>query len=100
MAKKTNSEATPSGYFRKILTENPGWLDLKSNDPIRARWKQDHGQDMSDRVARLMTNVKSKLRQDKKKRAAHPQPKKPVPKPKPKREGPAVAPAAAVPHLE
>lgn len=122
MARKAGKVPTVSSYFQGILTENPEWLALKSNDPIRKRWNEDHGgQDMSAREAGIMTNVKSKLRREGRDRTeARPERKKPGPKPAgaavyssneydqyfdspkpgPKPTGTPVPPSAAVDQLE
>jgi hypothetical protein len=54
---------TISGYFRKVLADNPQLLDGRSNDAILERWRHDHpGQEVSKQVKQGLQNVKSILR--------------------------------------
>ena len=97
MAKKAGSGPNISEWFRNVFGEHPDWLELGTNKPIRDRWKEEHGSDMPDNVVNLMTNVKGKLRRDRREAA------KPGRKPKAKPAapaGPARTPRAALAELE
>ncbi|HXG10613.1 MAG TPA: hypothetical protein VNK04_12700 [Gemmataceae bacterium] len=51
------------GYFRKVFAEHPEWLDMKSNELIKARFEQDHpGQEFTPKIRANMANIKSILR--------------------------------------
>lgn len=51
------------GYFRSVLTENPEWLDIKSNDLMKARYEADHpGKVFTKGTRANLANVKSVLR--------------------------------------
>ena len=62
MAKKANGGPNISDWFRQVYKEHPEWLKLDSNQSIRDRWKLEHGSDMPQNVANIMSNVKGKLR--------------------------------------
>ena len=70
---KTASEPTsgaggngesPSGYFRRLFTENPKLLEGRSNDEILRRWLADHPGESAvpDRIKGILANVKSIMR--------------------------------------
>jgi hypothetical protein len=83
MAKKratTNDEAATgqteniSAYFRQVFAENPKWLNTRSNEAVLARWLEDHPgeQEVPERVKQNLSNVKSVLRRQKRKRGGRP----------------------------
>jgi hypothetical protein len=89
MAKTTaatkQAPETLTGYFRRILRENPKLLKGRSNDELLARWKEDHpGQDITNSVKAGLQNAKSALRSKRRRRKATPvegQPAQETPKP-------------------
>jgi len=81
MAKKKPSngegqsgEETISGYFRRVFAENPKWLGTRSNDAVLKRWLDDHPNEteVPERVRQNLSNVKSVLRKQKRKRGGRP----------------------------
>src|SRR5262249_54750629 len=74
MAKKTTGpgDESTSGYFRRILKENPRWFKAKSNQEIEARWIADHPEDrrMPQRPRYILSNVKSSLRSKRRRKRA------------------------------
>ena len=55
---------TTSGYFRRIIKEDPRLLKKGSNAELLGRWLKDHPgeKEVPDRVKGILFNVKSKLR--------------------------------------
>ena len=66
MAKRKHKRGTLSGYFRQTFTEHPEWLQEKSNNPILAKYRVDHGMGADDPVDKKvkgnLANLKSVLR--------------------------------------
>jgi hypothetical protein len=71
-AGQDNQGENVSGYFRKVFAENPGWLDTRSNDAVFARWLADHPGEITvpEKVRQNLSNVKSILRKQSRKKAA------------------------------
>ena len=67
MAKK-NRKNKPNffAYFREIFTENPQWLDQRSNADVYARYRQDHNvaedEPVAKHVKEALANTKTQLR--------------------------------------
>jgi hypothetical protein len=60
---------TLTGYFRRILNENPKLLKSRSNDQAISSWQADHpGQEFTSKVRAGFMNAKSALRHKKRKR--------------------------------
>jgi two-component sensor histidine kinase len=77
MAKQKGNEGTVTGYFRTIFAERPDWLGEKSNDPILARYREDHniapGGEIDKKIKQNLANIKSVLRkQSRKKKRGRP----------------------------
>ena len=54
---------TLTGYFRRILKENPKLLNRRSNDELIGRWRADHpGRQVTSKVRAGLANAKSALR--------------------------------------
>jgi hypothetical protein len=78
--KKATAEGTDgqgenvSGYFRTVFAENPSWINTRSNDAVLARWLADHpGEtEVPDRVKQNLSNIKSVLRQKRRKKRGRP----------------------------
>jgi hypothetical protein len=81
--KQTSAGKTPSRndnstdrYFRQILTENPVWVTLRSNEPIFKQWLEDHPgyTAVPQEVKNGLSNVKSTMfqRQRRRKRSDTP----------------------------
>jgi hypothetical protein len=89
MAKATaaNKRApeTLTGYFRRILQENPKLLKSRSNEELLGRWKADHpGQEITNSVKAGLQNAKSALRSKRRRRKKAPageQPAQAAPQP-------------------
>jgi hypothetical protein len=69
MAKKRRrSGENMSAYFRTVFTDQPQWLDQKSNDDVVARYRADHGMgataDVGQSVKQTMANMKSIMRKE------------------------------------
>jgi len=66
MAKRNNKRGTVSGYFRQVFNDHPEWLKEKSNEPILAKYRTDHGMAndavVEKRVKSNLANLKSSLR--------------------------------------
>jgi hypothetical protein len=67
MARTTAATKQPAetltGYFRRILKENPKLLNRRSNDELIGRWRADHpGRQVTSKVRAGLTNAKSALR--------------------------------------
>ena len=79
---KSNGEAGESktGYFRRLLRDNPKLLDGRSNPELIDRWKRDHpGEEFSGSVRAALQNAKSaerhlRRKKGRKKKAAQAQP--------------------------
>ena len=58
------ADETVSGYFRRLFTENPRWLDATSNAEIVQRWLADHPgtSEMPRNIRNTLANLKSVLR--------------------------------------
>ena len=84
-----------SGYIRRVFKENPKWIETRSNDEILARWLKDHpGEtEVPERVKKNLSNVKSLLRQARRKKPGRP-------KKESQPAGPTAAPRSAVRGLE
>lgn len=63
---RKSSEESKAGWFRKVFTERPDWLDGKSNKEVRERWVKEHPPHttMPADVQNAMGNVKSLMRRD------------------------------------
>lgn len=73
MAKTKRKGESLGGYFRQVFVENPDWIKIKSNDLIEARYEADHpGQKWNPRVRGNMSNIKSLLRKQARKRGPKP----------------------------
>jgi hypothetical protein len=87
MAKTTaTKEPEPlTGYFRRILGENPRLLKGRSNEELLTRWKADHpGQEVTNSVKAGLQNAKSALRSKRRRRKKAPageQPAQAAPQP-------------------
>ena len=73
MARTTAAPKQPAetltGYFRRILNENPKLLNRRSNDELIGRWRADHpGQHVTGKVRAGLMNAKSALRHKQRKR--------------------------------
>jgi hypothetical protein len=68
-----NGETT-GGYFRRVFQENPRFLGTRSNDEIVSRWLADHpgAKTMPANVQKHLSNVKSILRQKRRKKLGRP----------------------------
>jgi hypothetical protein len=60
------------GYFKRLLRENPAWLEGRSNAALLGRWLEDHPDqaEVSDSVKAGLQNAKSALRSKKRRRKA------------------------------
>jgi hypothetical protein len=66
---RSEKTETPTGYFCRILRENPKLLKGRSNDELISRWRADHpGQEFTGRIRAGLMNAKSALRHKKRKR--------------------------------
>ena len=77
MAKRKGNAPSVSGYFRTVFAERPEWLGEKSNDPILARYREDHniapGGEIDKKIKQNLANLKSVLRkQGRKKKRGRP----------------------------
>jgi hypothetical protein len=74
MAKQTPaaSEVTPSGYFRRILSEDPKLLKGRNNETLLNRWLADHPGEkrIPKNIRSILSNVKSVLRSKRRRRKA------------------------------
>src|ERR1700730_748990 len=66
MAKRKSKRGTVAGYFRQVFAAQPEWLKEKSNDPILAKYRIDHGMaadaPVEKSVKANLANLKSVLR--------------------------------------
>src|SRR5438132_204572 len=66
MAKRKHKRGSVAGYFREVFAAQPEWLKEKSNDPILAKYRIDHGlaadAQVEKRVKANLANLKSVLR--------------------------------------
>jgi hypothetical protein len=66
MAKRKRKGGTVAGYFRQVFATQPEWLKEKSNDPILAKYRLDHGMaadaPVDKSVKANLANLKSVLR--------------------------------------
>ena len=66
MAKRKHKRGSIAGYFRQVFEAQPEWLKEKSNDPILAKYRIDHGLAadalVDKRVKSNLANLKSVLR--------------------------------------
>jgi hypothetical protein len=66
MAKRKSKRGTVTGYFRQVFAAQPEWLKEKSNDPILAKYRLDHGlavdAPVDKSVKSNLANLKSVLR--------------------------------------
>jgi hypothetical protein len=64
---------TPSGYFRRLFTDNPKLLKGRSNEEVLKRWLADHPGEKAvpDRIKYIVANVKSVLRERLRKKPGH-----------------------------
>jgi len=66
MAGRRNKRGTVSGYFRQVFKDHPEWLKEKSNEPILAQYRTDHGMaadaDIEKKIKSNLANLKSALR--------------------------------------
>jgi hypothetical protein len=66
MAKRKGKRGSVAGYFRQVFEAQPEWLKEKSNDPILAKYRIDHGMSADEpvdkRVKANLANLKSVLR--------------------------------------
>ena len=66
MAKRKRKRGELSAYFRETFTEHPEWLKEKSNKPILAKYRLDHGigadVPVDKKVQGNLANLKSVLR--------------------------------------
>ena len=66
--RKKRRKKSLGGYFRNVFTENPEWLDLRSNDLVQAKYEADHpGKKLTTAVRSNMANIKSVMRQENRK---------------------------------
>jgi hypothetical protein len=73
MAKKKSTGESLGGYFRRVFTENPDWLKVKSNDLVKERYEADHlGEEFTSRIRANMSNIKSIMRKQMRKRGPKP----------------------------
>jgi hypothetical protein len=62
---------TLTGYFRRILREDPKLLKTRSNDELLRRWQADHpGEEVTNKTRAGLQNAKSALRSRRRKRRA------------------------------
>jgi hypothetical protein len=68
MAKRKGKRGVLTKYFRDVFDAHPEWLQGKSNDPILAQYRQDHGMAMGTSVDKKikanLANLKSTLRKE------------------------------------
>jgi hypothetical protein len=68
MAKRKGKRGVLTKYFRDVFDAHPEWLQGKSNDPILAQYRQDHGMTMGASVDKKikanLANLKSTLRKE------------------------------------
>jgi hypothetical protein len=59
-------------YFRKVFTENAGWLNERSNDKVLQKWLADHAgqKEVPQSVKKVMAKIKGVLRSKKRKKVA------------------------------
>lgn len=71
---------TRSGYFRRVFAENPKLLRGKSNQEVLQRWLADHPgeKEVPDRIKYILSNVKSILRKQRRKRGRPKQEEQPA----------------------
>lgn len=71
--RRGNGESV-SGYFRRILEERPELLEGRSNDELLRRWLEDHPghQEVPENIRANLANVKSVLRNKRRKRRGRP----------------------------
>jgi hypothetical protein len=69
---KSGENETSSGYFRRILKENPKLLKKGTNAELFERWLQDHPghAEVPDNVKAILHNLKSVLRKKRRQRRA------------------------------
>src|SRR5690242_12839317 len=79
-ASKDGGEETVSGYFRRVVKENPKLLRVRSNQALLDRWLQDHPgeQEVPKQVKAGLMNVKSVLRSKRRKKRAAKQDEQPA----------------------
>jgi hypothetical protein len=82
-----NGGESVSGYFRRIILENPKLLKKRSNDELLERWQADHpGEELNASVKGGLANLKSVMRSKLRRRgrqkaqAESPSPEAPAPK--------------------
>jgi hypothetical protein len=51
-----------SGYFRKLFEEHPEWLQLRDNESVYQRYRQDHGVEPNAFAKQMLSMIKSMLR--------------------------------------
>ena len=78
-APPTPAAETLTGYFRRILKENPKLLNRRSNDELIGRWRADHpGRQVTSKVRAGLTNAKSALRHKQRQRKGRKQAEPPA----------------------
>jgi hypothetical protein len=72
MAKRKSKRGTVAGYFRQVFAAQPEWLKEKSNDPILAKYRIDHGMAVDAPIEKSvkanLANLKSVLRKKSRRR--------------------------------
>jgi hypothetical protein len=72
MAKRRKTSGSVAGYFRQVFDAHPEWLKEKSNDPILAQYRVDHGMaadaPVEKNVKANLANLKSVLRKKSRRR--------------------------------
>src|SRR5262249_4313070 len=83
------SAETLTGYFRRILKENPKLLNRRSNDELIGRWRADHpGRQVTSKVRPGLINAKSGLRHKQRQGGGRKQAEPPAPEAVPTHESP------------
>ena len=93
MARTTAATKQPAetltGYFRRVLKENPKLLNRRSNDELIGRWRADHpGRQVTSKVRAGLMNAKSALRHKQRQRRGRRQAEPPAQEAVPTHEPP------------
>jgi hypothetical protein len=66
MAKRKRGRGSIAGYFRSVFNAHPEWLRGKSNKPVLAQYRADHGMaegaDVPANIKANLANLKSTMR--------------------------------------